>query len=560
MAHSRLFEALRDTLSVGQQAASRGIGTEQAFEQRDEARHRRTQTGIDRRRFLGVLGGAALGTALAAKGYAKTKVSGGPRIAIIGAGLAGMVCADVLAGKGFKATIYEANTRIGGRVHSDTATFPGQVAEIGGELIDNPHKTMLGYANALGLAREDTTKYGGSVKYFYGGQLYDDIAVVEEFRELCKRVRGDLQALNSPTAFSYTPAEAALDWMDLQTWLDSRAAGLPLIAGVLNTAYNIEYGVEASEQSSLALLQFMRFNGRAKFAPFGTSDERYHIVGGNAGIIDGIAAYLPGPIQLGAQLTRLRKNAAGEFEMFFGGSTTPTLADVVVLTLPFSVLRTVTLEASLGLSPDKLRVINDYVYGRNVKTMIGFDGRPWLTGHDCNGAVYADLPNLNTTWETNASQAGVTSILTDYSGGARGHDLQMGEPTARPGCSNCHNGPGGFLDIKPSAMQIQADLFLTDFDKALPGTKAAATRVNGQYRLARGHWESQKYSKGSYTANGPGYFTTMAGIEALPAGALKFAGEHTDSFYSWQGYMEGACLSGMAAANEVLADIKSGAV
>jgi monoamine oxidase len=41
------------------------------------------------------------------------------------------------------------------------------------------------------------------------------------------------------------------------------------------------------------------------------------------------------------------------------------------------------------------------------------------------------------------------------------------------------------------------------------------------------------------------------------AGPLKFAGEHADSFYSWQGFMEGACLSGIRAANEVLADVKS---
>ena len=45
------------------------------------------------------------------------------------------------------------------------------------------------------------------------------------------------------------------------------------------------------------------------------------------------------------------------------------------------------------------------------------------------------------------------------------------------------------------------------------------------------------------------------GLTAEPAGLLKFAGEHTDSFYSWQGYMEGACLSGVRAAGEVLADI-----
>ena len=31
---------------------------------------------------------------------------------------------------------------------------------------------------------------------------------------------------------------------------------------------------------------------------------------------------------------------------------------------------------------------------------------------------------------------------------------------------------------------------------------------------------------------------------------LFFAGEHTSSFYEWQGFMEGAALSGLRAANE----------
>ena len=43
--------------------------------------------------------------------------------------------------------------------------FPGQVVERGGELIDNLHKTMLGYAQRFGLAREDVNKQPGEVFY-----------------------------------------------------------------------------------------------------------------------------------------------------------------------------------------------------------------------------------------------------------------------------------------------------------------------------------------------------------------------------------------------------------
>ena len=47
----------------------------------------------------------------------------------------------------------------------------------------------------------------------------------------------------------------------------------------------------------------------------------------------------------------------------------------------------------------------------------------------------------------------------------------------------------------------------------------------------------------------------MAGYESVPVGRVHFAGEHANSFYVWQGFMEGACLSGIDAANEILAEV-----
>jgi monoamine oxidase len=66
------------------------------------------------------------------------------------------------------------------------------------------------------------------------------------------------------------------------------------------------------------------------------------------------------------------------------------------------------------------------------------------------------------------------------------------------------------------------------------------------------HWPSNPLTRGSYTCYRPGQFTTIAGLEGLPAGNLYFAGEHADSFYEWQGFMEGAALSGIAAGAAIL--------
>ena len=92
----------------------------------------------------------------------------------------------------------------------------------------------------------------------------------------------------------------------------------------------------------------------------------------------------------------------------------------------------------------------------------------------------------------------------------------------------------------------------SDKGEVLPGANDAARRNQAGEVLAHtANWSSNPLSKGSHTVNRPGYFTTIAHNEAKAVGNLLFAGEHTSSFYEWQGFMEGAALSGLRAASEV---------
>lgn len=52
--------------------------------------------------------------------------------------MAGLAAADTFAAKGFRADIFEASTRAGGRVWSLDGTFPGQVAERGSARRSDP--------------------------------------------------------------------------------------------------------------------------------------------------------------------------------------------------------------------------------------------------------------------------------------------------------------------------------------------------------------------------------------------------------------------------------------
>jgi monoamine oxidase len=230
-------------------------------------------------------------------------------------------------------------------------------------------------------------------------------------------------------------------------------------------------------------------------------------------------------------LLGVSKTPAGRIELELQDGASPVTAthDAVVIAIPFSVLRGVELDASLGLPPSKLFAIQNLGYGTNAKMMIGFEGPMWL-GLGSNGQSYSDLPNHQSTWETNPSRAtSAHAVLTDYSGGDRGDGLDS------------------------DAVQLEASRFLVDLDKVYPGALTAAKRDAGGNFLAHlEHWPSNPLTNGSYTCNQPGYFTTIADNEAKPVGNLFFAGEHTSSFYENQGFLEGAAESGLRAAAEVL--------
>lgn len=575
MSRTRLFSDLLRNLGVARSCEASRISTREGLERAEEARVR----SAGRRDVLvgaGALAAtAAIGRTLSACasrdpsgaiGSKRERLSsnfGQPRIAIIGAGIAGLVCADRLEKQGLLATLYEANaSRVGGRCDSNR-DFAGHVGENGGEMIDNAGKVMLSYAQEFGLALEDYNKEPGEEAYFYANARYTNADIVDQWRVAVTRAKADLQKLSgAPTAMAHTADDVALDNMSLQAWLDTRCGDLPLLRAMLAAAYVSEYGREPSEQSCLNLLMFIHMDRRGRFYPYGCSDERWHVVGGNDQIPNLIRARLQSDVVMGATLRSMTKNGAGEIELWFKESATPAVADLVVIAIPFSTLRRVTIDPSLGFPAEKLRAIAELGYGYNAKTEVLFNGRPWAQFGN-NGSIYADLPNLQNTWETNWKGGdGTTTILTDYVGGALGHRLQTlvdpGQPTGSY-CGNCHGSGAAFMPPRLTLANQQTEAFLADLDKVFPGVASQVARnVDGSPKIHRAHWLPQSYSRGSYTCYLPGQFTTIAGWEGATVGNVYFAGEHADSFYDWQGFLEGAARSGVTAANAIVGNHAGG--
>lgn len=463
-------------------------------------------------------------------------------VAVVGGGLAGLVASHELKNAGANVSLYEASNRMGGRCWSLRGMFPGQVAERGGELIDTTHRTMLSYATEFGLNKERMDVAQGEIFYYFDGVLHAEEDVTEDYRDFVSAMRSDLQALSGEvSALSHTADDIRIDRINLKDYLagnnGARRAASPLLQKVMGLVYNIEYGREPEFQSAINFLHFIHADKRSKFTPFGIySDEKYHLTDGNDAIATNLANRVSNQSRLGLRLVKIKKTPQGRFELTFkqGATTVVQTHDLVVLTLPFSVLReSVELDPSLGMSPQKINAIQTMGYGMNAKHMLAMKSPFWFE-IGASGTTYSDLAHHQAAWETNPSRATTSrAILTDYSSGARAIALNPRQPGA------------------------EAERFINALEQMYPGASSQVVRKsNGQILSHLEHWPSNPNTLGSYTCYLPGQFTSVAGLEAQPVGNLHFAGEHTDSFYSWQGFMEGACLSGLRAAAEVLAKLR----
>jgi monoamine oxidase len=475
-----------------------------------------------------LMGGAGLAAAAMLSGpLSRAMAAEAPRVAVVGGGLAGLTCAYRLGQSGIRADVYEASDRLGGRCWSRRGEFAeGQIAEHGGELIDQGHTQTRQLAQELGLKLDNLLsgeENGTEPFYYFDGEPYSFEDATDDLKEIWQQLHKDVSAAGYPTLYTQsTQRGRELDAMSIAEWIESYVPGGlgSRLGQLLDVAYNIEYGAETDVQSSLNMLYLLAFSGQGQLRIFGPSNEKYHVRGGNDQIPTRLAAALGSQIHTGAELTAIRRNADGSYRLSF--STGQVTADRVVLALPFSILRGVDYSKA-GFSPVKDTAIQELGMGTNSKLHLQFRSRIWNSLGN-QGDTYADTGYQN-TWEVTRSQPGRAGILVDYTGGEIGAGFGIGSATER------------------------AEEFLAQIEPVLPGITSS---WNG--RATVDFWTGNPWTKGSYSYWKVGQYTRFAGAERQQEGACHFAGEHTS--IDFQGYLNGGVESGERAAGEILAAIK----
>lgn len=537
MAKTPLLRGLRRLFTDAHTSRRQGLPLHGIAEARDRRIVAPQAPRLARRELFVGLGAGAASLALPAVAHGKAR----PRIAVVGAGIAGLTCALKLADRGISSTVYEASGRIGGRMFSNKSHWQdSQVTEWYGELIDTGHSTVRALAKRFGLPLDNLLKAqppGSQETYYLFRSYYSQKNANTDFlADVAEAVAADAEAAGYPTSFdSFTPEGAALDAMSIYDWIESRVPGGhdSELGQLLDLAYNIEYGAETQDQSALNLVYLLGFQpSEDELSIFGESDEAFHIRGGNQQLPLAIASSLQN-VELGHALRRLRQSAGGAYTLDFeraSGSLQVT-ADYVVLALPFAVLRTLDIGRA-GFDPLKLLAINELGGGRNAKTQLQFDKRLWNAKGPwpgvSNGSSYADT-GYQASWEASRAQAGKSGILSFFSGGKTATSFKSKQPTATQSDGNV------LADVQATLRRAEP---------VFPGLTCA---WNGKATQSIPHLS--RYFNNSYAYYKAGQYLQFAGYEKVAQGNVLFCGEHTSQDY--QGFMEGGASEGKRAAREL---------
>lgn len=402
---------------------------------------------------------------------------------------------------GFDVRLFEARSRVGGRLHT-VDEGNGVVYEAGGEWIDSDHYRCLGLLSEFDLEPVQPKPWPkklihkGSVSteaHIWNEALEDDLRVEAAARELCR----DL--LTPPWK---NGTKAHLDQRSLADFLNEHTQSEKGLWYV-TAKYRSDEGEDPDKIGLLGwLVGFMNYLERD-----GDVMSAYRVPGGFGALCKKMASRLRAEPRLSSPLRRVRQDPLGVTLMFDHGQAR---FDRVILTLPPPILEQIVFEPALPVS--KRCAMEGCRMGRTIKLMWEFE-HPWWEGEEWGGAMLCDGP-LQQTWVEGCE----APVLCAYvAGDGAAEWAGMGDP-------------------------VNAGVY-----------ELAKLHRDAPRHFKRGWahcWPCDPYARGGFSHLAPGYVLEHMEHIAPAVGRIHFAGEHTAQ---WTGFIEGALESAERVTQEILA-------
>ncbi|MES2753445.1 MAG: NAD(P)/FAD-dependent oxidoreductase [Pseudomonadota bacterium] len=483
-------------------------------------------TGLTRRALIAALAGAGVTALLPRPAFAR--LGDGP-VAIVGGGIAGLSALWHLTRAGVDARLYEARTRLGGRMY--TARAKGQPAfEMGGQLVNTDHADMHALAKEFGVALIDRKVGTHRTMVLAGSEEISRERLVSGLRGIAGQIDLDSKRLDQ----DYARVAAELDRMSFSGYLDryARLMPEPWVRDLMEATARTEYGVEPAQASAVELVFNLPTVDGRRIEVLSRSDERFLLAGGSSALVDAMAARLKNRITPFRRATRIDPGAAGGARVTFSNGETLAAAAVIVTT-PASIMSRIAY--GTPLPPLWRQFIAEVGLGRVGKVQAAATARPWEGSVGRGGEIWQTDHTVGSSlgWDGGVRPSpGGGSVWTWFTGGSEVAAGDGGDPRA------------------------QALKFARLADGGVKGMTAATGAA-----VRRTNWHTDPFTMGGYVNFRPGQLTKFAeliwteanGIASAPlsAGPIQFAGEHLSDAYP--GYMNGGAQTGRLAAQAIVA-------